>query len=174
MRFENIKVYPDESILHKNQDLLNELELVFKSIDSKQLFMKSCKEKNRSGKMLFCPKSCNKECKKLLRDKNWKSYKHKFKYNCGNKKHGSYEVDFLKNRIACEIQFGKYSFMPDNVMKFEIFNKYLNLIDVGVLIVPSKDLQFKMSSGPGCFQQIIQRLDDLNYQNPLIVIGLGA
>lgn len=173
MYFENIKSYPDDAVLKNNQELLNELEFIFKSIDSKNLFVKKCKEKNRLDKFLFCPKSCNKLCKKMLREKDWKSYKHKFKYSTGNLNHGSYEVDFLKNRLACELQFGKYSFMPDNVMKFEIFQKHLKLIDVGVLIVPSKRLQFNMSSGPGCFQQIVQRLDDLNYQNPLIVIGLG-
>jgi hypothetical protein len=174
LHFVDIKSYPDNSVLEKHKELLNELEFIFNSIDAKELFIKQCKEKNRLDKFLFCPKSCNKLCKKMLREKNWKSYKHKFKYKSGNFKHGSYEVDFLKNRLAVELQFGKYAFMPDNVMKFEIFHKHLKLIDVGILIVPSKHLQFNMSSGPGCFQQIIQRLDDLNYQNPLIVIGLGG
>ena len=174
MRFEEIKCYPDQTVWEKHTVLLEELKNVFESIDAKQLFLKSCKEKIRNGQMLFCPKSCNKQTKYILRDKDWKSYKHSFRYNSGNKRSGSYEVDFLKNRVACELQFGKYSFMPDNVMKFEIFNKFLKIIDLGVLIVPSKALQDRMSSGPGCFQQIVQKLDDLNYQNPLIVIGLGV
>lgn len=173
MRFEEIRCYPTNDVWEKHFGLLEEIKNVFEFIDAQKLFLKSCKEKLRNGQLLFCPKSCNKQTKSMLREKNWKSYKHKFRYNSGNKKTGSYEVDFLKDRVACELQFGKYSFMPDNVMKFEIFNKYLKIIDVGVLIVPSKALQFRMSSGPGCFQQIVQRLDDLDYQNPLIVIGLG-
>ena len=174
LRFEEIKCYPDFSVWEKHSGLLDELRDVFDSVDGSLLFVKSCREKARSGRMLFCPSTCNKQCKAMLREKSWSSHKHRFRYDSGNRKWGSYEVDFLKDRVACELQFGKYAFMPDNVMKFEIFNKFLKIIDVGVLIVPSKRLQFMMSSGPGCFQQIVQRLDDLEYGNPLVVIGLGA
>lgn len=174
MEFQEIAAYPDAGVLEKYKEFIDTFRAVFASVNSEELFLKESKEKTKQGSMLFCPRSCNRAIKAKLREHGWKPHKHKFRYRTGNQGHGSYEVDFYKDRIACELQFGKYSFMPDNVMKLEIFYKHLQISDLGVLIVPSKDLQSKMSTGPGCIEQIVQRLDDLKYNYPLVVIGLGA
>lgn len=57
------------------------------------------------------------------------------------------QTDFVKNRVAIEVQFGKYSFVA-----YDLFVKHLafymgNKIDVGIEILPMKSLQAKMSSG---------------------------
>ena len=57
------------------------------------------------------------------------------------------QTDFVKDRVAIEVQFGKYAFVA-----FDLFVKHLafyvgDLIDVGVEILPMKELQINMSSG---------------------------
>ncbi|MBT9168697.1 MAG: hypothetical protein DDT19_02045 [Syntrophomonadaceae bacterium] len=57
------------------------------------------------------------------------------------------QTDFVKNRVAIEVQFGKYSFVA-----YDLFVKHLafyvgDQIDVGIEILPMKSLQSQMSSG---------------------------
>lgn len=57
------------------------------------------------------------------------------------------QTDFVKERVAVEVQFGKYSFVA-----FDLFVKHMaffvgDVIDVGVEILPMKELQAEMSSG---------------------------
>lgn len=177
MQMSDWRVYPKPTaafrshvLTKKMQSLVSEVVSSLKEIDAESLHVKKSMEKTMLGKVLFSPKALNTVLKTSLESKGWNAYRHKFRYEDDG--HGSYEVDFLKNRVACEVQLGKYAFMSDNVLKLELFSTVLNLSDLGVLVVPSKDLQSKMSTGPGCFQQIVKRLDDLNYQHPLVVIGI--
>ena len=62
------------------------------------------------------------------------------------------QTDFVKRRVAVEIQFGKYSFIA-----YDLFAKHMALyvgdaIDVGVEILPMKSMQEEMSSGPGYYE----------------------
>ena len=55
------------------------------------------------------------------------------------------QTDFVKDRVAIEVQFGKYSFVA-----YDLFVKHLafyvgDQIDVGVEILPMKSLQSQMS-----------------------------
>jgi hypothetical protein len=57
------------------------------------------------------------------------------------------QTDFIKDRVAVEVQFGKYSFVA-----YDLFVKHLafyvgDKIDVGIEILPMKSLQREMSSG---------------------------
>jgi hypothetical protein len=58
----------------------------------------------------------------------------------------------VKDRIAVEAQFGKYSFVA-----YDLFVKHMafyvgNVIDVGIEILPMKELQAEMTSGPGYYE----------------------
>lgn len=62
------------------------------------------------------------------------------------------QTDFVKNRVAVEVQFGKYSFIA-----YDLFVKHLAFfvsdeIDVGVEVLPMKSMQAEMSSGPGYYE----------------------
>ncbi len=57
------------------------------------------------------------------------------------------QTDFIKERVALEVQFGKYAFVA-----YDLFVKHLafyigDQIDVGIEILPMKSLQTSMSSG---------------------------
>ena len=62
------------------------------------------------------------------------------------------QTDFVKERVAVEVQFGKYSFVA-----YDLFVKHMaffvgDVIDVGVEILPMKELQANMSSGPSYYE----------------------
>ena len=62
------------------------------------------------------------------------------------------QTDFVKERVAVEAQFGKYSFVA-----YDLFVKHMafyvgNVIDVGIEILPMKELQSEMTSGPGYYE----------------------
>jgi hypothetical protein len=57
------------------------------------------------------------------------------------------QTGYVKERVAVEIQFGKYAFVA-----YVLFVKHMaffvgNVIDLGVEVLPMKELQAHMSSG---------------------------
>ena len=64
----------------------------------------------------------------------------------------SNETDFVKSRIAVEVQFGKYSFVA-----YDFFVKHMAFftadeIDVGVEIIPTNKMLQNMDSGPANYE----------------------
>jgi hypothetical protein len=62
------------------------------------------------------------------------------------------QTDFVKERVAVEVQFGKYAFVA-----YDLFVKHMafyvgDVIDVGIEILPMKELQSKMSSGVAYYE----------------------
>ncbi|HRJ12975.1 MAG TPA: BglII/BstYI family type II restriction endonuclease, partial [Alphaproteobacteria bacterium] len=86
------------------------------------------------------------------------------------------QTDFVKERVAVEVQFGKYSFVA-----FDLFVKHMaffvgDVIDLGIEILPMKELQAQMSSGVGYYEG---ELYNLIRQGrgvpavPLVMIGIA-
>ena len=86
------------------------------------------------------------------------------------------QTDFVKDRVAVEVQFGKYSFVA-----FDLFVKHLafyvrDVIDVGVEILPMKELQSEMSSGPSYYEGELYNLIREGRgvpAVPLVLIGIA-
>jgi hypothetical protein len=87
------------------------------------------------------------------------------------------QTDFVKDRVAIEVQFGKYAFVA-----YDLFVKHLafyvgDRIDAGVEILPMKSLQSRMSSGvayyEGEFYNIVRQGRGVPAV-PLILIGIEA
>jgi hypothetical protein len=62
------------------------------------------------------------------------------------------QTDFVKDRVAIEVQFGKYSFVA-----YDLFVKHMafyvgDKIDVGIEILPTKLMQGLMSSGVAYYE----------------------
>jgi Restriction endonuclease BglII len=85
------------------------------------------------------------------------------------------QTDFVKDRVAIEVQFGKYAFVA-----YDLFVKHLafyvgDQIDVGVEILPMKKLQSQMSSDvpyyEGEFYNVIRQGRGVPAV-PLIVVGI--
>jgi len=86
-------------------------------------------------------------------------------------------MDYVKKRVGVEVQFGKYAFMVYNVCaKMTIFHN-LDVIDVGIEIVPVKDLADDMSTGVSYFEQIVWDLKnrgEADIDIPVLILGVAA
>lgn len=86
------------------------------------------------------------------------------------------QTDLIKDKVAVEVQFGKYSFIA-----YDLFVKHLafymgDKIDIGIEILPMKELQKEMSSGVGYYES---GLYDLIREGrgvpavPLVLVGIS-
>ncbi|GIW82560.1 MAG: hypothetical protein KatS3mg105_4367 [Gemmatales bacterium] len=160
-----------EYLLVHKRNLWDEIQEVVAAVDASKCRLKVSKEKTKQGELLFSPISMNAAFKRLFRQRSWKENRVSYwvtrseKLNrktltlppeqqkreiiaCGATAIYSYnQTDFIKERVAVEVQFGKYSFVA-----YDLFVKHLAFyvgdhIDVGVEILPMKSLQSQMSSG---------------------------
>ena len=142
-----------EHLLVHKKKLWEELKTVVSSVDAK-----NCKTTSR--KKLYNPNQINKEFKKLFGRKNWKT--------------NHSQIDFVKDRVAVEMQIGKYPSMT-----YDLFAKHLafykgNIIDVGIEILPMKSLQKNMTSEVAYYED---ELNTVNHQRrapavPIVLIGV--
>ena len=188
-----------EFLLVHKPELWKEIETVIQSIDAETCKTKISKEKTKAGQILYSPIDLNCMFKKELYKHGWEESRVSywvtkdeklirrtismppdmqkqeiekqnetaiFSYN---------QTDFVKNRVAIEVQFGKYSFVA-----YDVFVKHLafyvgDKIDVGIEILPMKTLQSEMSSGVSYYEG---ELYNVVRQGrgvpavPLIIIGI--
>jgi hypothetical protein len=190
-----------EFLLVHKPGLWREIQDVVSAVDATECRTKVSQEKTMKGKLLFSPVSMNAAFKQLLRDKAWeesrvsywvtrseKLIRKTLALPAGEQKREieeagetpifSYnQTDFVKQRVAIEVQFGKYSFVA-----YDLFVKHLafyvgDRIDVGIEILPMKSLQSQMSSGvpyyEGEFYNVIRQGRGVPAV-PLVIIGLEA
>jgi hypothetical protein len=86
-------------------------------------------------------------------------------------------MDFLKEKLGVEVQFGKYAFMVYNVCaKMTIF-KNLGHINCGVEIVPVRGFTKEMSTGVAYFEQFTWDLQTRGVGDidiPVLILGIDA
>jgi len=187
-------------IVHK-PSRWKEIQAVIATVDASKCKTKVSKEKTMKGALLFSPIDMNAAFKRLLRLKKWQesrvSYwvtrseklirrtlamsatEQKKEIEAGGEKPiFSYnQTDFVKDRVAVEVQFGKYSFVA-----YDLFVKHLafyvrDQIDVGIEILPMKSLQSQMSSGvpyyEGEFYNVVRQGRGVP-SVPLVILGIEA
>jgi hypothetical protein len=176
-----------EYVEKKHKTLLNEIEQVISTVDANIHKIKTSKEKTMRGKKLFSPISLNKAFKNEFLKTNWVHVRVKCdypteyytkEYQTSSLTKGAFrEMDFLKNRLGVEIQFGKYAFMVYNVCaKMTIFHN-LKYIDAGVEIVPIRQFAGEMSTGVSYFEQFVWDLTNRGVSNidiPVLILGIDA
>jgi hypothetical protein len=162
---------------------LKEIYHCIEEIDVSKFKTKISKEKTMMGEMLYSPSELNSEFKRLLHPNGWKSHREKCEYpnyylngySHSNSKGAFRDMDFVKDSLGVEVQFGKYSFMVYNVAaKMTIF-KNLGIIEAGIEIVPVKELADQMSSGVSYFEQFTWDLDKRGVSNidtPVLILGI--
>ena len=177
-----------EIVSAKYPELVVEINAAIKSIDASQHKTKESKEKTMPGQMLFSPVSLNTAFKEQFIGRyKWNPVRVKcdyptefyvpdYKFKKANR--GQFrEMDFVKQKLGVEVQFGKYSFMVYNVAaKMTIF-KNLGHIDAGVEIVPVKSFADEMSSGVSYFEQFVWDLKNRGVADidiPVMILGIDA
>jgi hypothetical protein len=91
-------------------------------------------------------------------------------------------MDFLKERVGIEVEFGHASFIGIDLLKFQVSSySGLNKIDIGVYVVTTKEFQKVMKSqfnqnweGSLSFQKVTRYLPHFKsaIQVPIYVVGL--
>ncbi len=174
-----------EIIASRYHSELREIEEVIASVESTTYKIKVSKEKTMLGRMLYKPGALNAAFRQEFEARGWRKYKVPCEYpteyytrgyvSRASSRGAFREIDFVKNRVGVEVQFGKYAFMVYNVCaKMTIFHN-LNVIDVGVEIVPLKDFVDEMSTGVSYFEQFVWDLEHRGVADidiPVLVLGV--
>ena len=153
-----------------------EIEKVVASVDAEACRVKVSKEARTKGKVFYSPIAMNKAMKTGFDDCDWKERRTRYWVTddaklirktmamsdveqkkaiegAGKRAILSYnQTDFVKDRVAVEVQLGKYSFVA-----YDLFVKHMaffiaDVIDVGVEILAMKELQEQMASGVGYYE----------------------
>jgi len=185
-------------LVHKPK-LWKEVTDVIREVDASTCRTKISREKTMVGKRLYSPIEMNACFKSALRRRQWLesrvSYwvtkdvrlirqtvtkapqaQKKEIEEAGQTAIPSYnQTDFVKDRVAIEVQFGKYAFVA-----YDLFVKHLaffvgDRIDVGIEILPMKSLSQEMSSGVPYYEgelYNVVRQGRAVPAVPLIVLGI--
>lgn len=186
-------------MVHK-PELWDEIQEVIANVDATHFKTKVSKEKTMAGKMLYAPIEMNKAMDTEFQARGWSESRTSYwvtkdanlirKTMTLDAKEQKQEIidsgetpifsfnqtDFVKERVAVEVQFGKYAFVA-----FDLFVKHMaffvgDVIDLGIEILPMKELQAEMSSGPGYYEGELYNLIRQGRGSPavpLVIIGIA-
>jgi hypothetical protein len=186
--------------VHKPR-LWTEIEQIVGEIDANACRTKISKEKTMRGRLLYSPIAMNKAIGARFVKRSWRQQRTYYwvtddarlirrTLNLPTERQKSEieaagaraiksfnQTDFVKDRVAVEVQFGKYSFVA-----YDLFVKHMaffigDVIDVGIEILPMKSLQEHMSSGVGYYEGELYNLIREGRgvpAVPLVIVGVAA
>lgn len=160
-----------EFLKYHKSHIWDDLEAVISGVDAERCRTKASAEARKVGRTLYSPVEMNKEFARLFRAHGWSERRvvnwlaedtsllreimrlgaddqKKMIESKGLDPIMTYnQTDFVKDRVAAEIQFGKYAFVAH-----DLFVKHMSFfisddIDVGIEVVPMKSMEREMSSG---------------------------
>lgn len=164
------------------------------SIDANKFTKISCDQAS-IGKVLYAQAEINKEIERILKPAGWRERKIFYyvttdeKVNrriipildgeeqkriieeAGFKPLSTFnQVDFQKDEIAIEIQFGKYSYVAYDLHVKHTFFYSRNDIDVGIEIIPTKAMSDCMDTGVSWFENEVTNVMREGRTNPPVPI----
>ena len=189
-----------EYLLVHHPDLWKEVEQVVHSVDAEACRTKFSEESGTYGQMFYSPVDMNKAFSAGFKARGWRQRRSTFWVTSdervmrgvyglppddqkrrivaeGHEPIMSYnQTDFVKDRVAVEVQFGKYAFVAHDLFVKHLSFYVGDIIDVGIEILPMKELEREMSSGVPYYER-----DLLNVIRqgrgvpavPLVLIGVA-
>lgn len=190
----------EEYLIVHHPGLYKEIKTVIKNIDANKIKTKVSKEIRKKGTKLYSPKELNKTFNREFSTRNWTETRYnyyitlnrelmeksismsaseqkKFLLESGeNTPIFSYnQTDFVKDKVAIEVQFGKYSFVA-----YDLFVKHMlfysgGVINLGIEILPTKNMQCQMSSGIAYYEGEVYNVMRQGRNNPpvpLLILGI--
>ena len=165
-------------------ELWEEIKEVIESVDAEVCKTKKSKEKNKVGKLLYSWRESRTQYYvtanvKLARETLWyEPVKQKEIIESGGSEalYTYNQTDFVKNRVAVEVQFGKYF-----SVSYDLFVKHMafyvgDKIDLGIEILPMKVLANEMSSGVPYYEGELYNVIRQGRNTPavpLVIIGIS-
>ena len=187
-------------IVHK-PELWQEIINVIEKVDAFSTLTKISSEKTKKGKLLFSPAALNALFKDEFSKLNWQEMRTHYYVNedlqttknsvairderiqkqsienAGFTAYRTYnQVDFVKDRVAVEVQFGKYFAVQSDFHVKHTFFFERGDIDVGVEIIPMHSLMKMMSSGVAWYENELTNIVREGRSNPsvpIILIGVA-
>lgn len=185
-------------IVHK-PDLWNEIVETLESINAND-FTKISRAKPTEGRTFYDQKALNKVIKDKLTPLGWNEFKTPYyvtsdidtlreissirdkdeqkeviEHNGFEPMSTNNQVDFVKDRVAIEVQFGKYFSVAYDLHVKHTFFFLRNDIDVGIEIIPTRAMCRKMDTGVAWFENEVANVVREGRSNPtvpLIIIGI--
>ncbi len=161
----------EEYLLAHRRKLWEEVQGIIFGIDATKLRTKISREKRTPGKALFSPVALNQAFRRGFESAGWSEHRTTFWVTADEKilrKVQAYssveqkqiieeagfepimsynQTDFVKDRVAVEVQFGKYAFVAHDLFVKHLTFYVSDVIDVGIEILPMKAMEREMSSG---------------------------
>lgn len=190
----------EEALRFRQSGLWEEIIEAIESVDAESCRTKVSRERTRAGRKLYSPIDMNKAFQAAFKQRGWEQRRQHFWTTAdtrtvrrivslpaevqkttieesGHEAISSYnQTDFVKERIAVEVQFGKYAFVAHDLFVKHMAFYTSDVIDVGIEILPMKELEREMSSGVPYYER-----DLLNILRqgrnipavPLVIIGIA-
>jgi Restriction endonuclease BglII len=134
---------------------------------------KVSKEKTMRGKELYSPKDMNGQFTRAFAARGYSELRDTYTIRIPNSDvaiPGAFkQIDFVKDKVLVEVQFGKYAFMFYDMAKFQYFFNE-NKADVGVEIVPCHALHRQMSTGVSYGEQLVYDIERLKRHFPAVPV----
>ncbi len=190
----------EEYLIVHQPELYSEIKKIISEIGAELFRTKISKEKRKMDNSLFSPIELNKIFKEKFYSAEWRESRYNYYITLDRElmeksipmdskeqkdfliKNGenspiySYnQTDFVKNKIAVEVQFGKYSFVA-----YDLFVKHMlfysgGKINLGIEILPTKKMQSQMSSGIAYFEGEVYNVMRQGRNSPpvpLLILGV--
>lgn len=190
----------EEYLIVHHKQLYKEIERVIATVNAELHKTKVSKEKTMVGRALYSPTDINAAFKEEFRIREWEESRYNYYITldrdlmeqsipmtakeqrefliANGQKDPIYsynQTDFVKNMIAVEVQFGKYSFVA-----YDLFVKHMlfysgGKINLGVEILPTKKMQSQMSSGVAYYEGEVYNVMRQGRNSPpvpLLILGI--
>ncbi len=189
----------EEYLLVHRPELWKEVQNVIAGVDASACRTKVSREKTMPGKTLYSPADMNRAFRDGFQERGWSERRSNFWVTADEKLlRGIYglpeeeqrraieeaghspimsynQTDFVKDRVAVEVQFGKYAFVAHDLFVKHLSFFVSDIIDVGTEILPMKELEREMSTGVPYYER-----DLLNVMRqgrgvpavPLVMVGV--
>ena len=186
-------------IVHHNK-LYKEIKDVIAGIDASKFRTKVSKEKRKRGNNLFSPIDLNKAFDREFSKRKWTESRYNYYITLKRElmeqsvlmpakeqkhfliEHGEKEpiysynqTDFVKEKIAVEVQFGKYAFVAYDMFVKHILFYSGGVTNLGIEILPTKKMQAEMSSGVAYYEGEVYNVMRQGRNSPpvpLLILGI--
>ena len=136
---------------------------------------KVSQEKTMKGELLYSPKDLNKRLAEAFHRLGFREIRDTYTIKLPGYQvaiPGAFkQIDFVKDRVLVEAQFGKYAFMFYDMAKFQYFFNE-NKADVGVEVVPCHAMHKQMSTGVSYGEQLVYDIERLKRHFPAVPVKI--
>ncbi len=187
-------LHAEDYLYYRKPDLIDEITRCINSVDA-NLYLKVSCDKANLGLIYYDQKALNMEIEKKLGEFGWKELKRSY-YVTGDEEvtkqivklknkdeqknvilengleplPSHNQVDFLKERVAVEVQFGKYFSVAYDLHVKHTFFYIRDEIEVGIEIIPTHRMMLCMDTGVAWYENEVTNIIREGRNNPSVPI----